>query len=162
MDKASRVSAGFTFTISALVISLTLISMAQFSSDWRRSQQASSEMTPSKLPFGIQNSLASDFSSILGVKANADRTGTYSARSKVEINFPFEQEGMNRKRVEKYPFLLGGAVSQSGLEVSLYLQPIIENKSVMLFPKNGSLDIGEDGQFEYAIYNHPEGWSLHE
>ncbi|MCX8198219.1 MAG: carbohydrate binding domain-containing protein [Candidatus Micrarchaeota archaeon] len=160
MDKAaSKASSGFTFTISSLIIALTLISLAQFSSDWSRSRQASIEISLQDEPLSVQNAIASDFASMLGAKGGIRRTGAGSAVSSASATFPFEQEGLPFGSAKDYSLFLAAAASKSGLEISIYPNISSAGGTALFYPKNGSFDIASQGQFDKATYIHPAGWA---
>jgi hypothetical protein len=156
--KAQRPSAGFTFTISALIISLTLIAMAQFVTEWRRSGQVSMTVSSNFQSADLQQRVSSDFASMLGAKAKVEQTGSGAVQTKIGLNFPLEREGGGLGGVTKYSLFLSGSLAGSGVEAAVYPNISWSNGTAITFPDNGTLDMGNFNAYDMATYNHPAGW----
>lgn len=149
---------GFTFTVSVLIISITLISMAAFSQEWRRSQQASfTELLPSEAS-RVQEGVSADFAQMSSASASVRRPSASTASVEISASLPFKKEGAQLADAAEYsaslPMVLRGkdfeaVVSAAGFSGS--------NATVMRFFDSGELAENNSGPHDVLTYYHPIG-----
>ena len=149
---------GFTYTVSALMIALTLISMAYFSSQWRASQQLSyNEVLPSD-SFWLASKVSGDLRSLTGAYAEIIKTGNSTADVLVSVSFPLEKEGADAVDISQYPARLASTLRGSGVEASLYSGMSGSSSTVIFLPDSGSLSLQNSLGSDVAAITHPLGW----
>jgi len=158
LKKPSSPSAGFTFTISALVISLTLLAMAQFVTEWRRSGQVSLSETSAAQSSNLQQRVSSDLSAMLGARASLSKTGASSAMASLYLSLPLKKEGAGLASLPQYSSSLSASLGAAGVEAALYSNLSGQNGTVILFTDNGTLVMGNQQLADSAVFNHPAGW----
>lgn len=149
---------GFTFTVSAILIALTLVSMAFFASQWRKSQEVSyNEVLPSD-SVRLQDRIASDFRTLSGVSADVQRTGTSSAAIKISFSLPLKKEGADVVDMSQYSSALASSLRGTGVEAAIYGNISGNSPTVVLFPDAGAFSLQNDMGGDLATYVHPAGW----
>ncbi|MFA6490163.1 MAG: hypothetical protein WCT52_05810 [Candidatus Micrarchaeia archaeon] len=149
---------GFTFALSALLIALTLISMAFFSSQWRKSQQISyNEVLPSDA-VKLKDKIAGDMRSLTGASADVRRTGTSEAAVKVSFSLPLKKEGAEIADMSKYSQSLASSLRGSGVEAAISANVSGNSPTVITLPDSGSFALQNSIGGDVASYSHPSGW----
>ncbi len=155
---------GYTFTLSILILSATLIALAMYASEWRRAQQAAPAnlVLPSEA-LAIGNRISSDVSSIIGGSAEISRNST-SVSIKITAKLPFKKEGFPVADVSDYassiPAILG---SEIPYEIVLTANNLNRNNStVLILPDSGAVLFANNGTNDTDVitYQHPRGWNL--
>ena len=151
-------SKGFTFTLSIVLLSITLIAMAVFSREWRASQQASfTEILPSESQ-RIDSRIASDVSKMFGASADVEKQNATSASIDVTGQMPFQKEGSPLAHMDDYSQSLSSSMRASGYAAVLSTNGLSKsNATVLTFTLNGSLEYSNDGPYDIAAYYHPQG-----
>lgn len=157
--KASHARRGFTFTISMLLLCLTLIAMAAFAQEWRMSQQSSfTRMLPAEA-YRLQERIAADAGEMLGAKASLKKTSQNTAAAGVSVQLPFKKEGEPLARMNDYSSSLAYSLRNLGFEAVLSANNISgSNATVMTISGTGRLDFGNNGGSDVATLYHPLGW----
>ena len=149
---------GFTFALSALLIALTLISMAFFASQWRKSQEVSyNEVLPSDAAH-LQDKIAGDFSSLSGANAQVARTGASSALVQLSFSLPLKKEGAQVLDLSHYSQALASSLRGSGVEAAVSSGVSGSSPTIMTLPDSGALALENDGTSDMMTYSHPLGW----
>ncbi|MEM4348089.1 MAG: hypothetical protein QXN37_00785 [Candidatus Anstonellaceae archaeon] len=148
---------GFTFTISILILSITLIGMALFSQEWRKSQRtAFTELLPSEIA-RIEEQVSSDLAAVLGTKADIRKTQS-SIHLTVSSTLPFKKEGHPIANLYEYAATLPENLRNSGVEAILVSWINGSNAFIMNISESGGLFYSNDGPNDVIIYYHPLGW----
>jgi hypothetical protein len=146
---------GFTFTISAILIAITLISMAFFAFQWRSSQQLSyTRILPSD-SIRLQDMVSAEFRALSGISAEVKRANSSSAAVKMSFFLPLKKEGADIIGMQQFSSSLAQSLRGSGIEAALY-SPSLEKAA--LFPDGGRLSLSSREGEDAAIYTHPAGW----
>lgn len=159
-DNSQLPSRGFTFTISALLISVTLLSMAAFSQEWRRGQQSPYvELAPSDA-IRTSERVSSDFAAVLGATAEARRLNATSAWLRFSGTLPLGKEGSPVSQLSDYSSSLASSLRSRGFEATIYSGGLAgQNATAITAAGSGRLEISSDGNFDSAVIYHPSGWT---
>jgi len=149
---------GFTFTISIVILAITLIAMALFSQEWRKSQSVSfTELMPTETA-RLEERVSSDMGAILGADAHVSKTSTEVA-VEISTKMPFKKEGMPLAEMGEYAASLPSTLRNTGSEAILSANSINgSTAAVMKVSDTGQLLYSNDGFNVLAIYFHPKGW----
>jgi hypothetical protein len=149
---------GFTFTISIVLLSITLIAMALFSQEWRKSQKVSfTELLPAETA-RLEERVSSDLGALLGADARVTKTST-SVSVDLSTQMPFKKEGSPIADMGDYASSLPASLRNTGAEVVLSANEINgSNASVVRVSDTGQMVYSNDGPFDVATYYHPLGW----
>jgi len=158
LKKAASPSAGFTFTISALVISLTLLAMAQFVTEWRRSGQVSFTETSAAQSSNVQARASLDLGEMLGARASLSKTSASSAVASLYVSLPLKKEGAGLASISQYSSSLSSSLGAAGIEAAIYTNLSGQNGTVILFTDNGTLVMDNQQAADSVVFNHPTGW----
>ena len=149
---------GFTFTLSIVLLSITLIAVAVFSREWRASQQVSfTEILPSEAQ-RIDERVASDMGKMFGAGAEMETKNQTTASVGTFTQAPFKKEGAPLAQIDDYSQSLSSSLRASGYEAVLATNNLgASNATVMVFFGNGSLEHSNDGPYDVSAYFHPTG-----
>lgn len=151
---------GFTFAVSAILIALTLISMAFFAAQWRKSQEISyNEVLPAD-SMRILDRVSSDLRSLSGAAADVRRINSSAAAVRISFALPLEKEGSDVIDVPRYSQSLAASLRGSGAEAALYGNMSGNSPTVILLPDSGSVALQNGIATDTATYYHPLGWQL--
>jgi len=135
---------GFTFTISVIIISLTLISMVSFSKEWQKQQAgAYNEVLPSQSS-RLQERIAIDISSILGV-SSAFRASPVLVQAEYIAAFPFKREGAGVADLSGYSKYLSSSLSNQGFEVILAANGLVGSRAAVMAVSDSGQIIHDNG-----------------
>lgn len=149
---------GFTFALSALLIALTLISMAFFAAQWRKTQQFSyNEVLPSDAS-RLQDKISGDLRSLTGASADVRRTGASTAGVKMSFSLPLKKEGSQIVDMGKYAQSLASSLRGSGVEAAVYSGISGSTPSIITFPDSGLFSLQNNLGNDIASYSQPVGW----
>lgn len=153
-------SKGFTFTLSIVLISITLLAMAAFSKDWRAGQQESfTEILPSEALFTDQR-VSSDLAKMLGASALVEKENGTTASLDLSVQMPFKKEGASLADMAGYAESLSSTLRTAGFEAVLSASGINgSNATVMSLFGTGTLVQSNGGPYDTAAYYHPTGTS---
>jgi len=151
---ASR--AGFTFTLSIVLLSLTLIAVASFASEWRKTQQVSfTEMLPSEA-MRLQERVGSDMGQIVQADASLRKTSPTSTTLSISTQQPFKREGEPIAKISDYSESLPANLRNLGYEAVLSANEISgSDTTLLLLSGNGSLVHSNDGAYDITTFYHP-------
>jgi len=159
-DKAMSEKQGFTFTISMLLLCLTLISMAAYAPEWRKSQLDSFALS---LPFEglrLQERISAGVAELLGADASVRKNISGVVSTRISGSFPFKKEGEPIARIDEYANSLPYSLRGTGAEPLLSANSLVgSNATVMVISGTGSLVYNNDGFQDMATYYHPGGWA---
>ncbi len=149
---------GFTFTISIVILSITLIAMALFSQEWRKSQKVSfTELLPAETA-RLEERVSSDLGALLGADARVTKTST-SVSVDLSTQMPFKKEGSPIAEMGDYASSLPSSLKNIGSEAVLSANEINgSNATVIRVSDTGQLVYSNDGGHDTATYYHPLGW----
>lgn len=149
---------GFTFTVSALMVALTLVSMAYFSSQWRASQQLSyNEVLPSD-SFWLESKVSSDLRSLTGVSAEIIKASNTTADALVSFSLPLKKEGSDAVDLSQYSAQLASALRGSGVAASLYSGMSGNSPTIVRLPDSGTVALWNSFGSDVATMASPLGW----
>lgn len=148
---------GFTITVSIVLISITLISMALFSGQWAKSNQASAAAL---LPAGalrMQERLASDLSRLVNANASMGRQSSFAVFS-LTGSFPFKKEGLPLFNSSEFSSMLPRVGQGSGFELIAAAENMSSgNATVVLFGNGGFVQYSNQPVRDAATIYHPQG-----
>lgn len=150
---------GFTFTISMLLLCLTMVAMASYAQEWRKSQQLSfTELLPSE-GIRLQERVSAGLMEVLGADAYVRKTSSNTSSAKVEMRLPFKKEGLPIVDIKSYASGLPAALRGTGYEASLSANNLVNSSPTVTFiSDSGSMVFSNDGPNDVAAYNHPRAW----
>jgi len=156
--KQSSSPRGFTFTISIVILAITLIAMALFSQEWRKSQRVSfTELMPSEAA-RIEERVSSDMGAMLGADASVSKTST-DVTVDISSKMPFKKEGAPIAEMGDYAASLPSSLKNTGAEAVLSANEITgSTATVMKISDTGQLVYSNDGANDILTYYHPSGW----
>ena len=149
---------GFTFTISIIVVSVTLISMALFAQDWRRSQSDSfTGLLPTQIAL-TEARVSADLGAMLGINALVLANST-NVSVGLSLQVPFKKEGAPLADLGAYAASLPYSLRNTGTEAVLSANGINgSNAVVATVSGSGRLALSNGGPYDTAAYYHPDGW----
>ena len=157
-EKKPESKNGFTFTLSIVLLAVTLIAVASFAQEWRKSQQVSfTEILPSesmrlqeRVAVGVGQLVQADGS----VKSdNASTTLSFSTEQ------PFKREGDALTQFSDYSESLPSNLRNLGYEAVLDANKISgSNSTVIVTSNNGSLVHSNDGAYDVTTFYQPRGF----
>lgn len=153
---------GFTFTISVIILSITLIAMAAFSKEWSKNQQSAFiDVLPQYEALRVLDRVSADMANLLGASALVERTNASSADIYLSVRFPLKKEGFPVADMKSYSRGLSESLRPLGLEAILFADNLSSaNPRAMLIGSNGSLFLSNDGPNDTAVFIAPSGWLL--
>jgi hypothetical protein len=156
---SNRGSAGFTYTLSLVLLSITLIAAASFASEWRKSQQLSyTELLPSE-SVQLQERVASGFGALVQADASIVRESASLSTLKISTQQPFKREGQPLADIASYSESLPANLRNLGYETVLGANNVSgSNSTVLLLSNNGSLAHTNDGAYDITTLYHPIGF----
>ena len=153
-------SKGFTFTISILMLCLTLIAMAAYASEWRRSQQGLLSLLLPTDSIRLQERIAAGAAEILGADSMVKKDGSGKVSVKIAGRLPFKKEGEPIARMNDYSASLPYGMRGTWAEAVLSANNLTgSNATVMYVSGTGSLIYNNDGFNDAATYLHPISWA---
>jgi hypothetical protein len=151
--KSGPYSLGFTFAISAIIISLTLLSLSEFKSEWiRMTDYSLQDKTPSFI--FLKSKISQDLSEIFKVKGNAVREYSLGSLTfyNLSINFPFDREGVNlSKKLSKY----ASSYRSENIGISIFSNLSGEYKKAIIFSDNASLSLTNELPLDVVVFRGP-------
>ena len=131
--------AGFTFTLSIVLLALTLISVASFAQEWRKSQQVSfTEILPSE-SMRLQERVAASLGQIVGADGSIKSDSSSTVLS-ISTQQPFKREGESIAQISDYSESLPSNLRNLGYEAVLDANKISgSNSAVIVTSNNGSM-----------------------
>ncbi|MCX8197106.1 MAG: hypothetical protein N3G80_02195 [Candidatus Micrarchaeota archaeon] len=158
MEESKRKSLpkGFTFTISIILLSITLVGMALFSQEWRKTQKTTfTELLPAEIA-RIEEKVSSDLSSITSAQLSVKNAYPY-VQLDMATFFPYKKEGLPIADMNSYLFNLPENLRNTGAEAIL-ISNINGSNATIINISSGSLVYSNDGPYDVATFFHPLGW----
>jgi hypothetical protein len=149
---------GFTFTLCIVILVLTLLAVASFAQEWRKSQQFSfTEILPSEA-IRLQERVASDVGQMVQADASVKTDNRSTTTLSLSTKQPFKREGEPIARVSDYSSSLPANLRNLGYEAVLDPNNISgSNATVLLTSGNGSLLHSNDGAYDVTTFYYPGG-----
>lgn len=149
--------AGFTFTLSIVLLSLTLLSVASFAQEWRKSQRVSfTEILPSESA-RLQERVASGMGSLMQAGGSVTSDGASTTLS-ISTRQPFKREGQSLAQIPDYSESLPSSLRNLGYEAVLDANNISgSSATVIVTSGNGSLVHSNEGGYDVATFYQPNG-----
>jgi hypothetical protein len=150
---------GFTFTLSVVMIALTLISVASFAQEWRKGQQASyTEILPSE-SMRLQERVATDIGQIVRADASVKTGNASSTTLSLSTQQPFKREGEPLAKIADYSSSLPSNLRNLGYEAVLEANGLAgSNATVIVTSQNGSLVQSNLGAYDITTFYQPTGF----
>jgi len=150
-------SKGFTFTLSIVLLSLTLIAVASYATEWRKSQQVSfTEILPSET-MRLQERVGADMGQMAQADASVKKDNSTTTLS-VSTSAPFKREGEPLAKLSDYTESLPANLRNLGYEAVLDTNSMGgSNSTVIVTSGNGSLVHSNDGAYDITTFNLPSG-----
>jgi len=151
---------GFTFTLSMVILSLTLVTVATFAQEWRKDQQASyTEILPSE-SMRLRERVSADMNQILQLEASLDRRNDSTTKLSFAVTEPFKREGLSIARMTDYSESLPANLRNLGVEAVFSANNITGSDTAVLHTTgNGSLVYSNDGPYDITTFYYPSGMS---
>jgi len=161
MNKASDAtsgSRGFTFTLSIVLLALTLIAVASFAQEWRKGQQVSfTEILPSE-SMRLQERVAAGIGQMVQADGSIKSDNTSTTLS-LSTSQPFKREGESLAQISDYSESLPSNLRNLGYEAVLDANKISgSNSTVIVTSNNGSLVHSNDGAYDITTFYQPNGF----
>ncbi|GEM_PF-1871152 len=153
---------GYTFTISIILISAAIITLAAFALEWRKSQgQAQANLAHATQALRLSGIIGYDFSSLIGQSTQISKNGTHASVS-LQTTFPFSKEGLALANLSKYSRQIPMLVKEHPYELVLVSNGFMgQQATVVNLPDSGAYSHSNNGQnnTDNISYTHPQGWS---
>ena|GEM_PF-3887937 len=151
--------AGFTFTLSMVLITLTLIGAASFAQEWRKEQQASATKIVSSEALRLHGRIGSDVRAMVGAGAKVSTDNTTGATTlSFSLTQPFKREGEPIAQINEYSASLPTSLRNLGYEAVLSANNMTgSSATVIVTSKNGSLVNSNEGAYDVTTFYHPQG-----
>lgn len=149
---------GFTFTLSMVILTLTLVAVATFAQQWRKDQQASyTEIMPSE-SMRLRERVASDLGQMLQLDASLQRNNDSTTELTFKVTEPFKREGLSIARMTDYSESLPANLRNLGYEAVFSANNITGSEAtVMRTTGNGSLVYSNNGPYDVTTFYYPAG-----
>ena len=149
---------GFTFTLSIVLLSITLIAVAAFAQEWRKSQQVSfTEILPSE-SVRLQERVAAGIGQMMQADGSIKSDNASTVLS-ISTQQPFKREGEALAQVSDYSESLPSNLRNLGYEAVLDANKISgSNSTVIVTSSNGSLVHSNDGAYDVTTFYQPRGF----
>ena len=156
-----RSLAGFTFTLSMVLITLTLIGAASFAQEWRKEQQASTTKIASSEALRLHGRVGSDVRAMMGAGAKVSTNNATGATTlSLSLTQPFKREGEPIAQINDYSASLPSSLRNLGYEAVLSAGNMSgSSATVIVTSKNGSLVNSNEGAYDITSFYHPRGLS---
>ena len=150
--------AGFTFTLSIVLLAITLMAVASFAQEWRKSQQVSfTEILPSE-SMRLQERVAAGVGQMVQADGSV-KSGNASTTLSVSSSQPFKREGESLAQISDYSESLPSNLRNLGYEAVLDANKISGSSSaVIVTSDNGSLVHSNDGAYDVTSFYQPNGF----
>jgi len=162
MRKASSMKPGskngFTFTLSIVLLAITLLAVASFAQEWRKSQQVSfTEILPSE-SVRLQERVAAGVGQMVQADGSVKSDNTSTLLS-ISTSQPFKREGESLAQVADYSESLPSNLRNLGYEAVLDANKISgSNSTVIVTSNNGSLVHSNEGAYDVTTFYQPRGF----
>ena len=149
---------GFTFTLSIVLLSITLIAVAAFAQEWRKSQQVSfTEILPSE-SVRLQERVAAGIGQMMQADGSIKSDNASTVLS-ISTQQPFKREGEALAQVSDYSESLPSNLRNLGYEAVLDANKISgSNSTVIVTSNNGSLVHSNEGAYDITTFYQPSGF----
>ena len=149
---------GFTFTLSIVLLAITLIAVASFAQEWRKSQQVSfTEILPSE-SMRLQERVAVGVGQLVQADGSVKSDDTSTMLS-LSTSQPFKREGEALTQFSDYSESLPSNLRNLGYEAVLDANKISgSNSTVIVTSNNGSLVHSNDGAYDITTFYQPNGF----
>jgi hypothetical protein len=149
---------GFTFTLSIVLLAITLIAVASFAQEWRKGQQVSfTEILPSE-SMRLQERVASGVGQLVQADGSV-KSGNASTTLSISTSQPFKREGEALAQISDYSESLPSNLRNLGYEAVLDANKISGSSSaVIVTSDNGSLVHSNEGAYDITTFYQPNGF----
>ena len=156
--KKPSIKNGFTFTLSIVLLAITLIAVASFAQEWRKSQQVSfTEILPSDA-VRLQERVAAGVGQLVQADGSV-KSDNSSTTLSLSIEQPFKREGDSLSQFSDYSESLPSNLRNLGYEAVLDANKISgSNSTVIVTSNNGSLVHSNDGAYDVTTFYQPNGF----
>jgi|GEM_PF-6170469 len=152
---------GFTFTISVLIVALTLITVAAYSKEKPKSLPAANpEIVSQEAALLAISRISSDFSAMLRASAAAKPLNATHSEISLSVSLPLSKEGQPvLSDLNGYSRLLARVLAPQGIGAVVSAERISgKNNATVMHIGEGGIDFSNTGHEDIAVFRSPPGW----